>query len=614
MKLSIAYQWIVFVFLCCFSHSIWATTSPLSCSPTITYIAAAKAVANSTSKPTTGWEAVTLPDLWTNRWPKHDGDVWYRIDWTRDCTDAGAKQPIGVGIDSISLAGAIYSNDTLLWRDHSLEEPLSLSWNMPRWWLLPETTLSEKSNTLWVRTIGLAELAPGLGKLQIDHIDLIAKNHAHSLWHQRTVYYISLGLNGALGGIFLVIWIFGRSERAYGWYGLMSLCWMLYLSTLLSIDPWPFPDALTHSRFNNICFILYVFCFCLFTWRFGEQKLPYIEKLIWVFTGLSVLLSLFAPRAILNILWLSFVILFLLNCLQFQFHAWRSSQPQYMWLAICWLFFFIVGVHDLFVISLQEETHTMWGAITGPVAALFTALLLGGRLASSMRHIETFNYELQQRISAARLEITELLSREHNQALAHATLEERMHIIHDLHDSIGSSLVRSIALVEQASQPLSNNRMLSLLKVLRDDLRQVIEQGGKQQIVAATPTQWLAPLRHRFTDLLDEIGISSHWDIAPAWVSWPSAHQCLGLTRLIEESISNVIKHSQAKHLRILLKSDQQGLSLIVDDDGVGFDVTIKHDSGVGMRSMAARVERMGGKLQINSSSRGTTIIVFIEL
>lgn len=53
---------------------------------------------------------------------------------------------------------------------------------------------------------------------------------------------------------------------------------------------------------------------------------------------------------------------------------------------------------------------------------------------------------------------------------------------------MGGSLIRSIALVEQAPQPLPNERVLSLLKMLRDDLRQVIDQGSSAGAQGARDT------------------------------------------------------------------------------------------------------------------------------
>ena len=133
--------------------------------------------------------------------------------------------------------------------------------------------------------------------------------------------------------------------------------------------------------------------------------------------------------------------------------------------------------------------------------------------------------------------------------------------------------------MEQAREPLPNERVLSLMKVMRDDLRQVIDHGSSAgAVVPATPVQWAAPLRHRFTRILDELGVVSHWQIAAQWQGVPSALQCLGLTRLAEEALSNVIKHSQARHLRVTCAQPRPAvLEVRIEDDGVEY-LQFRHD------------------------------------
>ncbi len=598
----------------------WADVPP-ECTPHVLSITAARAETPDVGRPVADWEPVELPDIWVNRWPGYEGSVWYRIDWERGCvrnTPPQASQPVGLSLGGISMAGEVYVNDDLLWRDVSLTEPLSQSWNMPRRWLLPESALHEGVNTIWIHVIGLATYTPGLGTFFLGPAAQSEEIHAANLWRQRNVHYIALGLSGAMGCIYLVVWCLRRSEQAFGWYALMSLCWVLYLSTILATDAWPFASIQAHSRLNNIAFVLYVMSFCLFTWRFGAQHLPRTEKALLVATTLALLVSLTAPRPAMELVWAIFALIFLGNCLQFQWHAWRTREPQHMLLALCWLIFLVVGVHDAVVMLKGWGAHEMWGAVTSPITVLLMALLLGGRLASGMHRIEHFNQELQEYAAQARSELAEVLARKHQEALSHARLRERMAIVHDLHDGLGGSLVRSMALVEQSREPLSNERMLSLLKVLRDDLRQVIDyDSSASTVVPETPVQWIAPLRHRFTRLFDELDVRIVWDVADQWRTRPSALHCLGLARLVEEALSNVIKHSRAHYVRVLCEQPEPDLlRVVIEDDGVGFDLQAVRDAGlgVGMRSMAARAERLGGELVVTSGNGGTVVQVVVQL
>lgn len=599
--------------------AVRAQATEMTCRVMTDDIRAARATTHDSQPPTLGWESVSVPDLWKVRWPDHDGPVWYQVTWSRDCEPEHEARnwPVALGIDGIGMAGEVYLNHDLIWRDHSLDEPMSMSWNTPRWWLLPESAIYDGVNTIWIRTVGASELALGVGRIRIGPPSLISEAHSTSEWRQRTVYYMNLGMSGALGGIFLVVWCLRRSEQAFGWYAALSFCWVIYLSTILATSPWPLPDVISHSRLNIVAFLLYVTSFCMFTWRFGEQKIPRFERALWIATSLGIIVASLAPRNLVELTWMAFVLIFLVNCIQFQVHAWRTREPQQVLLALCWLIFLIVGIHDFMVLIDGWRAHEMWGAVTSLIAAMFMALLLGGRLVSGMKQIESFNQALEARVAQAREELSQVLKREHQQAISHAKLQERMQIVHDLHDGLGSSLVRSMALVEQTPQPLTNERMLSLLKVLRDDLRQVIDHGSSAGAnTPATPIQWMAPLRHRFTRIFDECGIDSKWIVDKAWQSHPDTLLCLALTRVIEEALSNVIKHSRARNVSVLCTQSQSGpLLLEICDDGVGFDPDAVRAAGlsVGMRSMNARMQRLGGTLSVESGPDGTTIRASVE-
>ncbi|WP_353235503.1 ATP-binding protein [Diaphorobacter ruginosibacter] len=573
--------------------------------------------------PAAGWSAVELPHVWPY---EGDGGLrtgWYRIDWSSQCVSAsGDPQLVAVGLANVSAAGALYSNGDLLWSDVSLVEPLSASWNMPRWWLLPRTTLHSGVNTLWLRVTGYSQAGIGAGPLYLGPPDEVrAKIETHS-WRQRTTYLITAALSAAVGCIFLVVFLIHRREQAYGWYALMSLIWVAYLGTLLATDSWPFASALSMTRASVMLFVTYVACFCQFTWTFGAQDFPRLRRVLWTVMPLAAIAVLAAParhaRLAIDLAWFGSVAIFLLNCLQFQFHAWRTRELRHVLLAACWLAFIVVGLHDLALVLGGWHGDESWSYISGPIATVFMAVLLGSQLGSQMRRIALFNQELTSRVNDARLELAHALEREHQQRLQHAKVQERLEIAHDLHDGLGASLVRSMAIVEQAAQPLPADRVMSLFKVLRDDLRQVIDHGSSAgAAVPETPVAWMAPLRHRFSNILDDLGIGSQWSIPRRWVSRPTAVQCLALTRVTEEALSNIIKHSRARQVRVTCGVTEGGmLALSIEDDGAGFDVDAVRRAGlsVGLRSMEARAQRMGARLTVTSRPGATAIRIELPL
>ena len=202
--------------------------------------------------------------------------------------------------------------------------------------------------------------------------------------------------------------------------------------------------------------------------------------------------------------------------------------------------------------------------------------------------------------------------------LSNARLQERLRLTHDLHDGLGGELVHMIASVEQGSASLTRPQVLSMLKLIRSDLRQSIDSNASAQVrVPATPQEWLAPLRRRFNDLFEAMNIHCDWQFPQNWSTPPNALQYLALTRLIEEALTNIIKHSQARHVRLLLTQRQpHALVLEIEDDGVGFDVQAVDASGlgIGMRSMAVRVARVGGMLGIDSQAGRTALTARVVL
>ncbi|MBF5005385.1 histidine kinase [Diaphorobacter sp. NR2-3-3-1] len=605
-----------------------AQHAPGACTPRILEVQAAKAPGDGGIRPSDGWEKAKVPDSMNRRWPGYDGSAWYRVDF-----DASAcSVPVALGIDGIGVAGAVYINDDLLWRDPSLVEPLSRSWNVPRWWVLPAASLHAGVNSVWLHVVGLAAVGSGPGALRLGDEASVRAQFEHAQWHQRTIYAINAVLCGMAGLLFLLVWLLRRKEPAYGWFALMSLAWLAYLSTYLAASPWPFADSIMRSRASMVALIVYVLAACLFTFRYGDQRLRWAERALWVLAAVGSAASLLAPRADASawwgVIWQVAMTVFLLNALQFQWHVWRGPRERPrrrrdMLLALVWLVFVVVALHDLSGMLGFWEVARNWAALSGPLIIALIMLVLGTQLVQEMRGVERFNRALADGIANARTELAQANEREHAQALHNVTLQERMGIAHDLHNGLGASLVRGMAMVEQASEPLPNERVLSILKTLRDDLRQMIDysaSGGADTAVPDTPVQWIAPLRHRFTRIFDELEVDSSWQVAPQWLDpalRPSVLQSLNLSRLVEDALSNVIKHSRATRVRVRCEQpDATRFVVCVEDNGVGFDVTSMQQqrTSVGMRSMTARAAHIAGTLTIESGTCGTQVAVEITL
>jgi signal transduction histidine kinase len=80
------------------------------------------------------------------------------------------------------------------------------------------------------------------------------------------------------------------------------------------------------------------------------------------------------------------------------------------------------------------------------------------------------------------------------------------------------------------------------------------------------------------------------------------------LYRIVQEALTNVVKHARAENVSILLTRRGAGVAVVVEDDGRGFDPA-DVSGGSGLQGMADRLAAVGGSLEIRSTpGRGTTV------
>ena len=77
--------------------------------------------------------------------------------------------------------------------------------------------------------------------------------------------------------------------------------------------------------------------------------------------------------------------------------------------------------------------------------------------------------------------------------------------------------------------------------------------------------------------------------------------------RLVQEALTNAVRHASASHVRIELVEEDDAIVGAVTDDGLGFDAADGH-AGFGLISMTERATLVGGSIEVQSSRDGTTI------
>jgi signal transduction histidine kinase len=80
--------------------------------------------------------------------------------------------------------------------------------------------------------------------------------------------------------------------------------------------------------------------------------------------------------------------------------------------------------------------------------------------------------------------------------------------------------------------------------------------------------------------------------------------------RIVQEALTNVVKHSHASNVSVVLVRKPGAVAAVIQDDGQGFDAQRVRDGGIGLVGMRERVALLDGRLQVESSSDGGTTIV----
>lgn len=563
---------------------------------------------DATMPPAQGWVPVALPDDWSRRWPSFNGVVWYRL--TFDLPDK--MLPTAVLIDYWSLAGAAWLNGVKLDQDQSLVEPLSRAWNISRYLLLPPPLLLEKDNVLLLRISGLAQHQPGLGAVERGDAANLRERFARAQLLRHDLPLVSVSAALMLGGFFGVVWAMRRSEAAYGWYAVMSFAWALYSSNYLVTSPWPFPRSDDWARLTTIAFLATVAAFFMFSTRFAERRLPIAEAGLWIGFFLGASWMWWAPAGQLAntrlALSLAAVVVYLIACCIFLASTWRSRRIDYILLNLVNAIIFVGGVHDIILFA---------GVLNGTIYAspalsqfrlISMAFILAWHYVASLRRIERFNDELIGKVAAAREELALTLAQQHELALANTRLDERSNMAYNLHDGLGGTLVNNIALIQHQPAAINADRFLSILKELREELRAVVDISTGRQSTEQSLGEWLAPLRSRFTLLCESSGMTCQWDVDGFESCYLPPEHGLDWARILQESMTNALKHSKASCIRIGLSRQDGRLRLTIADNGHGFDVTQPSSGGSGLNSLRRRAGRIGATFDLVSSPGGTVL------
>lgn len=241
-------------------------------------------------------------------------------------------------------------------------------------------------------------------------------------------------------------------------------------------------------------------------------------------------------------------------------------------------------------------TRTIYGGFVVTIAVLMTL-----RFLRAMHELDNMAVTLNEKIVQVEkhLEVTyeELRLEKENEAVN----RERMRLMRDLHDGIGGELSSILALadLEHANTTEVAQHARKALTDMRLIISSLEDYGGDLTFALAT---W----RERSAPQFRALGLKLVWQVSdvPALSGMGPAH-VLDILRIVQESVTNIMKHANASRVWIKTESFDEGICLSICDDGVGFSYS---QTGNGFANMYTRAARVGATLEIEHTESRTCV------
>lgn len=563
--------------------------------------------------PASEWRQVVLPDI-DRTGPGFTNSTWYRFD-----------VPLAARTDDIwaiyilepESNVAAHVNGQYVGDGGSLLPPIA-EHGAALYFEFPGSLLHVGDNRIELRNVAQW---PGTW-MNVVHIGprrALQPAHDHVVRVRVLALHVTTALAVVTGLIMALMFALYRRETAFGWLALAIFAWVLHALAAL-LPQAPVQDRYLWVALTDAMLGWFVVFAMLFVHRFLGERWPRIERLSAGAFGIGTLLLagtaviLHRPvDALVNWLWLPAVhgvSLYLVVKLARAARARAAFDVQLLLLvAVCGE---VVGLRDFLVYSgLLPGSHTLYlNHAIGLQLVAFGVVLLR-RCVRALHETETLNRDLETMIARKTAESRDNFAKLLDMQRQQAVDAERERVMREVHEGMGARLVEALAM---ASSDPRLKPAEPMLRAILDELRLIVDAiepaDGDLLMVLGT-------LRSRMSKRLEASGVRIEWDVddLPTLPDL-SPHRVLQILRIIQEAISNALRHAGASRLtirtRLTSMTGAPAVLIEVADDGAGIDSTSA--PGHGLRNMHHRARQIGASLTVEKIDRGTSVRLLLPL
>lgn len=220
--------------------------------------------------------------------------------------------------------------------------------------------------------------------------------------------------------------------------------------------------------------------------------------------------------------------------------------------------------------------------------------------------------------AAVAVDLSERVTRDAVRRVVEAQELERRRLARELHDETGQALTSILLGLKPLERSAESEETRAAVNSVRELVVSTL-QDVRRLAVELRPTALddfgLAPAVQRLADTFrEQSGLKVDLESQLGEGRLPSEVET-ALYRVVQEALTNVVKHASAERVSILLSRKDGSVVAVVEDDGSGFDPGATREDALGLAGMRERAALLGGRLQIESASgAGTTLVAEVPL
>jgi len=556
-----------------------------------------------------GWIGIPLPHDWSSSSrPTLEG--WYAFELP---LNVPPNRLWAMYLPRVTSNVRAFLNNEAIGSGGRFETPVARNWSRPLYFSIPNGVLHNEINTFTLR-VKTDTGSPGyLGIIYLGPDELLRPifERAHRLRIgivENTTVALLL-----VSALILGLWITRPRDTLHGWFAAMSLTWATHNLNLLVVEI-PFSLKMWESlRYLTVGWFTVLLNTAMH--RFIGYQNRRLELHIYGVALAGSLILLILPLDggfffFTKVIWTSAALLLgLYTALRVSLAWWRSWNVEYL-IGICTgVPILISGMHDWLRLNgfvAREHGHLI--QYSAPVLLLGFSVILLMRYVRALNHSENLIGSMEAQIEKKRRQLEanfrKVQKLEHERLLA----DERERIMRDMHDGVGGHLVSALAMTE--GDLIKTREFKEVLGNALMDLRLMIDSLGQTE---GDLLHVLGALRARLQPVLEQSGIEMNWQVhdLPA-IPNLGPGRILQIMRILQEAITNVLKHAQARTLTVTTGSADNAVFVEIRDDGRGLDPNATQGHGLG--NMRYRAREAGVGLQIEEAGPGTRVRVTIPL